>query len=190
MLSFLLENWILIVVALGSGAMLAWPALRGAGAGVGGASVSTGEAVRLINREKGVLVDVCEPQEYAAAHAGGARNIPFGRLEGSKDLPTNKTLPLLVICASGARSSRAASLLRKAGYANAVSVAGGTRAWREAQLPIERGEGAEKADRPDKPGKSDRSTKNAKLDRNDKAATADSAAAADGAGKAANSPAS
>lgn len=190
MLSFLLENWILIVVALGSGAMLAWPALRGAGVGVGGASVSTGEAVRLINREKGVLVDVCEPQEYAAAHAGGARNIPFGRLEGSKDLPANKTLPLLVICASGARSSRAASLLRKAGYANAVSVAGGTRAWREAQLPIERGEGAEKADRPDKPGKSDRSTKNAKLDRNDKAATADSAAAADGAGKAANSPAS
>ncbi|MDE2611987.1 MAG: rhodanese-like domain-containing protein [Burkholderiales bacterium] len=186
-MSFLLENWILIVVALGSGAMLAWPALRGAGAGVGGASVSTGEAVRLINRERGVLVDVCEPQEYAAAHAGGARNIPFGRLEGSKDLPTNKTLPLLVICASGARSSRAASLLRKAGYANAVSVAGGTRAWREAQLPIERGEGAEKAD---KPGKSDRSTKNAKLDRNDKAATADSAAAADGAGKAANSPAS
>ena len=47
MLSFLLENWILILVALVSGAMLAWPALRGSG--VGGASVGTSEAVRLIN---------------------------------------------------------------------------------------------------------------------------------------------
>jgi len=186
-LSFLLENWILILVALVSGAMLAWPALRGSG--VGGASVGTSEAVRLINRDKGVLVDVCEPQEYAAAHAGGARNIPLGQLEGSKDLPANKTLPILVICASGARSTRAASLLRKAGYANAVSVAGGTRAWREAQLPIERSEQADKADKParaDKAGKGARpdraATKAVKSDSGDKPAessSVDSAAATD-----------
>lgn len=75
MLSFLLENWVLILAAAVSGGMLAWPSLRG---GAGGASVATGEAVRLINRERGVLIDVCEPQEYADGHAGGARNIPMG----------------------------------------------------------------------------------------------------------------
>ena len=66
-------------MALTSGALLLWPLLKG---GTGGGSVSTAEAVRLINREKGVLIDVSEPDEYAAGHAGGARNMPFGAVDG------------------------------------------------------------------------------------------------------------
>jgi rhodanese-related sulfurtransferase len=147
--SFFAENWILILVAFASGAMLVWPLV---GRGGGGASVGTGEAVRLINREKGVLVDVSEPGEYAAGHAKGARNIPFGQLEGSKDLPSNKALPLILLCPSGARAGRAAGLLRKAGYDKAVAVTGGTAAWREASLPIER-EAAEPAGDKKAPGK-------------------------------------
>jgi len=138
---FIADNWILILVAFVSGAMLVWPMVRRGGAG--GVSVPTGEAVRLINREKGVLVDVGEPNEFAAGHAAGARNVPFGQLEGSKDLPSNKAFPLIVLCPTGARAGRAAALLRKAGYDKAVAVAGGTAAWREAQLPIEKS--AEKA---------------------------------------------
>jgi rhodanese-related sulfurtransferase len=134
-LKFLLDNWILILVAFVSGAMLVWPMVRKGG---GGTSVSTAEAVRLINREKGVLVDVGEPSEYAAGHANGARSIPFGQLEGSKDLPSNKALPILGVCPSGARAGRAAALLRKAGYEKAVAVSGGTAAWRDAQLPVEK----------------------------------------------------
>lgn len=136
-MSFLLENnnWIFVLLAIGSGAMLMLPALRG---GVGGNSVGPNEAVRLINREKAVLIDVCEPAEYAAGHAVGARNIPFGQLPDAKGLPTNKALPLVVLCASGARAGRAVGILRKAGYEKAVSVAGGNAAWREASLPTEK----------------------------------------------------
>ena len=64
-----------------------------------------------------MLIDVCEPAEYAAGHAVGARNIPLGTLDGAKSLPSNKALPLVLICASGARANRAAGLLKKAGYA-------------------------------------------------------------------------
>jgi rhodanese-related sulfurtransferase len=140
--SFIAENWVLILVAFVSGGMLVWPAVRGGGTG---SSVPTSEAVRLINREKGVLVDVSEPNEYAGGHATGARNVPFGQVEGSKDLPSNKALPLVLLCPTGARAGRAAALLRKAGYEKAVAVAGGTAAWREAQLPIEKSATAEKA---------------------------------------------
>ncbi len=136
-MNFLVENWILILVAFVSGGLLVWPMVNRGGAG----AVPASEAVRLINREKGVLIDVSEPAEFAASHAGGARNIPFGSLEGSKDLPTNKTLPLLLMCPTGARASRAAGLLRKAGYEKAVAVAGGTSAWREASLPVEKAAG-------------------------------------------------
>lgn len=131
---FLLDNILLILLAVSSGAMLLLPTLSGVGTG----KVSPPEAVRLINREKGVLVDVCEPAEYAAGHPAGAKNIPLGSLEGSKLLPSNKATPVILTCATGARSGRAAALLRKQGYEKAVSLAGGNRAWGEASLPVEK----------------------------------------------------
>jgi len=132
--TFLLENWLLIVVAFISGGMLVWPMVNKGGGG----SVSPAEAVRLINREKAVLIDVSEPAEFAAGHAMGARNVPLGSLDNAKDLPGNKALPVIVMCASGARASRAAAQLRKAGYDKAVAVAGGNGAWRDASLPVEK----------------------------------------------------
>lgn len=133
-MQFLVDNWYLVLMAAASGAALLWQSL---GKG-GGSGVTTAEAVQLINREKGVLIDVSEPAEYAAGHAAGAKNVPFGQLEGAKALPANKTLPVILTCPSGARAGRAAALLRKAGHERAVVLSGGTAAWREAGLPIEK----------------------------------------------------
>ena len=133
-MKFIVDNWTLILMALTSGGLLVWPIIqKNTGGGVG-----TAEAVRLINREKGLLIDVSEPAEFAAGHPGGARNVPLGSLESSKDLPGNKTLPLILVCPTGARAGRAAGLLRKAGYAQVVALSGGVAAWREASLPIEK----------------------------------------------------
>ena len=85
------------------------------------------------------IVDVRELDEWHGGRIPGSIHIPLGQLEGHKALPTNKTLPLLLMCPSGARAGRAAALLRKAGYEKATAVAGGTGAWREASLPIEKG---------------------------------------------------
>lgn len=135
-MKFLLDNWYLVLAALSSGGLLVWPLIvRGGGPN----RVSTSEAVMLINREKAVLIDVSEPAEYAAGHATNARNIPLGGLqEGAKGLPSNKNLPLLVICPTGARANRAVATLRKLGYEKASAVIGGLAAWREAQLPVEK----------------------------------------------------
>lgn len=134
-MNFLIENWYLVVAALVSGGMLLWPMLAASGQG---AAVGPAQAVQLINREKGVLIDVSEPEEYAKGHAVGARNIPFGQLEGHKSLPSNKALPLVVVCPTGARAGRAAGMLRKLGYEKAQVLAGGLKAWREANLPVEK----------------------------------------------------
>lgn len=136
MLSFLFENWnwVPALLALVSGGFLLWPALQ---RGAQGGAISPNEAVRLINREKAVVIDVSEPAEYAAGHVANARSIPLGSLEGAKELPTNKTLPLVVVCATGARAARAAATLRKAGHEKAQALGGGLRAWRDANLPIE-----------------------------------------------------
>ena len=136
MLEFLIQNWYLVLAAAVSGGLLLWPQLKGGGGG--GSSVNTAEAIRLINREKAVLIDVGEPAEYAAGHPGGARNIPFGQLEGSKELPSNKAVPVVLVCPTGARASRAVGVLRKAGHEKVVSLAGGLRAWRDANLPVDK----------------------------------------------------
>lgn len=131
-MKFILDNWALILMAVVSGGMLLWQSLQK----VQGGAVPPSEAVRLINREKAVLIDVCEPAEFAAGHAGGARNIPLGSLADAKELPKDKSVPVVLMCVSGARASRAAGLLKRAGYEKAVAVAGGMGAWREAGLPV------------------------------------------------------
>jgi rhodanese-related sulfurtransferase len=163
--NFFLDNWPLFALAATSGGLLMWPMLK---AGSSAGSVSTAEAVRLINRERGVLIDVSEPGEYAAGHAAGARNIPFGQLEGHKSLPTNKQLPVLLMCPTGARAGRAAALLRKAGHEKAAAVAGGTAAWRDASLPVDK-QAAE-------PEKADKAEKNDKADKAEKSETGGKAA--------------
>jgi rhodanese-related sulfurtransferase len=131
--NYLLDNWIWIVTALVSGGLLLRPVLGAAGS-AGGIAVT--EAVRLMNREKAVVIDVSEPDEYAAAHINNARNIPLAKLETSKDVPTNKTVPLLLVCASGKRASSAADVLRKRGHAQVHVIAGGLAGWRAASLPV------------------------------------------------------
>ena len=134
-MDFVLANWMLIAVALVSGGMLLMPMLTGGG----GAGLPPAAAVQLINREKAVVIDVCEPAEYQAGHVGGARSIPLGELEAK--LPgavKNKATPLVLVCASGMRSGRAVAIARKLGYDNAQSLSGGLKSWREASLPIEK----------------------------------------------------
>lgn len=134
-MKFIIDNWYLIFVALASGSMLLWPVLKNAS----GSSLTPARAVQLINREKAVVIDVCETEEFAAGHVGGAKNVPLGQLE--ERLPTvvkNKALPVVLVCASGARANRAVAIAKKLGYDNAQAMAGGLKAWREASLPVEK----------------------------------------------------
>ncbi len=137
-MNFFIDNWPLILACLTSGGLLMWPLVNKGG---GAHAVPTGEAVRLINREKGVLLDVSEATEYAVGHAIGAKNAPLAEVVGSKLLPTNKAWPVVLICPTGSRAGKAAVQLRQAGYENAVAVAGGLAAWRAAQLPVEKSTG-------------------------------------------------
>ena len=134
-MKFIIDNWYLIFVALASGSMLLWPLLKSASGG----TLTPARAVQLINREKAVVIDVCETDEFAAGHVGGAKNVPFSQLE--ERLPAvvkNKALPLVLVCASGARANRAVAVAKKLGYDNAQAMAGGLKAWREASLPVEK----------------------------------------------------
>ena len=134
-MNFIIDNWYLILLALVSAGMLLVPLVKG---GVGG-SLTAANAVQLINREKAVVIDVCEPDEFAAGHVKGARNVPLGELQ--ERLPSvvkNKALPVILVCAKGPRAMRAEGIDKKLGYAQAQALGGGMKAWREANLPVEK----------------------------------------------------
>jgi rhodanese-related sulfurtransferase len=135
LIDFIIANWMIISVAVASGAMLLWPAIQGASAG----GVSAAGAVQLINRERAVVLDVSEAEEFAAGHVGGARNVPVGQLEQRlPEVVKNKGVPLILVCATGARANRALAVAKKLGYEKAQVLAGGLKAWKEANLPVER----------------------------------------------------
>jgi rhodanese-related sulfurtransferase len=95
--------------------------------------IPTPEAARL-TEEGGVLLDVREPDEWAAGHAPAALWIPLGELGARLDeLPTDRTIA--VVCRSGGRSAAATDALRSSGL-DAVNVGGGMRAWASEDLPI------------------------------------------------------
>ena len=89
-------------------------------------------------RESGiVLVDVREPDEFERARVPGAKLIPLAEVpERVEEIPDDQRV--YVICGSGARSARAVDYLNRQGH-DTVNVAGGTKAWLEAGLPVEHG---------------------------------------------------
>jgi hydroxyacylglutathione hydrolase len=77
------------------------------------------------------VVDVREPEEFANGHVPGAVNLPQADLATRLDeVPRDR--PVFVICQGGFRSLRAAQFLSQRGFADVVSVKGGTEAWRVA----------------------------------------------------------
>lgn len=135
-MSFVIENWVLLAVALMSGGMLLWPALSSGG---GADSLNPNEVVQLMNRDKAVVVDVGGADEFAAGHVVGAKNVPLDQLEAKlAGIVKNKATPVVLVCASGMRSKRAIAVAKKLGYENARSLSGGMGAWRSASLPVEK----------------------------------------------------
>lgn len=75
-----------------------------------------------------VIVDVREASEYRSGHIPRAKHISLGQLvHRLREVPKDR--PVVVVCRSGSRSSRAAELLMEAGYRNVYNLSGGMQKW-------------------------------------------------------------
>jgi rhodanese-related sulfurtransferase len=88
------------------------------------------------------LLDVRTPGEFAAAHVAGAKLIPLDELDCAAFLQQRgaNDKPVYVLCQSGGRARRAIEKFQRAGFNGCVLVEGGTQAWMDAGLPVNRGE--------------------------------------------------
>ena len=95
------------------------------------------DTVHAIKDNPGVfLLDVREPDEYAAGHIPGITLIPMGEVAARlAELPRDKEI--VVTCRTGNRSGQVADLLREQGFTNVHNMSGGIVAWEEAGYPVE-----------------------------------------------------
>lgn len=100
--------------------------------------VTVEEALQSVNGGTARLIDVREEHEWNACHAKGADHLGKGIIE--RDIETvvpDKDAELILYCGGGYRAVLAADALQKMGYTNVASMAGGWRAYVEANAPIE-----------------------------------------------------
>lgn len=132
-MNFLIENWMLLVMAVASGLGLLLPVLSK------GSGLDPQSMVQLMNRDKAVIIDVCEPDEFALGHVMGAKNVPLSQLDAKlPQVVKNKSTQVIMVCQVGPRATRAAASARKLGYEKVQSLAGGLRAWVAASMPTEK----------------------------------------------------
>ena len=93
---------------------------------------------RLNTNPEAKLVDVREDNEWNTAHAAGAIHLGKGIIERDIEVTIpDKTTEIILYCGGGYRSALAADVLQEMGYTNVFSMAGGWKAWKEAEAPVE-----------------------------------------------------
>lgn len=100
--------------------------------------VSVEETRAALESGRARLIDVREDNEWNEAHAKGAEHLGKGVIE--RDIETfapDKASELILYCGGGYRAALAADSLQRMGYTNVASMAGGWRAWQEANAPTE-----------------------------------------------------
>ncbi len=102
-------------------------------------NVNAARTVQLLNREDGVVVDVCEPKEFQSGHVPSAINLPLSTLPNRlRELDKYRNKPVIVACRAGNRSMKGAVILRKGGFAAVYNLSGGLLAWEKENLPVEK----------------------------------------------------
>ena len=89
----------------------------------------------LLRSRKAVLVDVREPNEYAAARIPGALLFPLSSFD-PQALPSPEGCDIVFHCAGGKRSATAVARCLEQGIAHTSHMAGGIQAWHVAGLPV------------------------------------------------------
>ena len=90
--------------------------------------VTAEEVSRLLSDKDTVVIDVREPYEYKNGHIPKAKNIPLSQLPGRVG-EISKERHVVLVCASGSRSARAAGLLGNQGY-KVSNMLGGMYSWK------------------------------------------------------------
>lgn len=100
------------------------------------------QAVWLMNRQNGIVVDIRELKLYQQGHIISALHLPFSNeaelIKQIKKLEPQKERPIIIICTSENRGDKITSALLKNGFKSVQILRGGMDAWQSANMPTEK----------------------------------------------------
>jgi rhodanese-related sulfurtransferase len=100
-------------------------------------NISNQEATLLMNKQNALVVDIRSQEEFKNGHIANAKNITVSQIEEGNfaSIENAKQTPIIVVCASGARSISAGNKLAKAGFEQVNNLSLGMAGWANANLP-------------------------------------------------------
>ncbi|WP_455201431.1 rhodanese-like domain-containing protein [Kaarinaea lacus] len=106
----------------------------------GAKNVTAMEAVRLMNHDNALVLDVRTQEEYQKSHIANSVSIPLGLLSSRiAEIQSRKSDPVILVCQSGNRSMQAARTLKNSAFDKLHNLSGGMLSWEQANLPTESG---------------------------------------------------
>jgi phage shock protein E len=138
---------LLTVLALAGGGLLAGCSSTGSTPAPGAATSVNGVVhvevpgfAALVSSPGTVVLDVRTPQEFAAGHLAGARNLDISAPDFSNQLAAlDRSATYAVYCHSGNRSGQALQAMSAAGFGHVADLSGGITAWSEAGRSVTTG---------------------------------------------------
>ncbi|OGT29709.1 MAG: hypothetical protein A3E87_08650 [Gammaproteobacteria bacterium RIFCSPHIGHO2_12_FULL_35_23] len=104
------------------------------------AHISPQETIQLINRHEAVVIDIRSREAFIRGHIINAIHLPFAALQKDiQKLIEHKHKPIVIVCEQGLESVKAAKLIEQNEFDHVSILQGGMKAWREEDLPLEKG---------------------------------------------------
>ena len=131
-LRFIIEQWILVLALFICITML----IRNENQ-KSGPALSPQQAIKIVNQENGIFLDVRDLREFKDGHIVAAINIPFNKLsEQLSQIEKYKDQPIIVVCKMGHQSGAGCKQLKLQGFQRIFKMTGGMFEWENLQLPI------------------------------------------------------
>lgn len=102
----------------------------------GVSAVAPGDAVRMINHDNAILVDMRDDKDYLEGHIVNALHAPSSPDDHASKLEKYRDKPIIVYCQRGQRSGPYCSKLKKQGFESVFNLKGGLLAWQKEALPL------------------------------------------------------
>ena len=132
---FIANHLFLVSLFIGLLSLLLWNLFGTAVSGL--TEVSAAEATRLLNHEKGVMLDVRPEKQYSEGHVLNAINMPLDKLANQAEtLKKYREQPIILFSGVAPEAVRVARALKQQGFSRLYTLKGGAQAWRNANLPL------------------------------------------------------
>jgi rhodanese-related sulfurtransferase len=134
LIEFAINHWELVLAFIAIAAFLLYDLTT-----VDKGSLEPLDAVKIINHQDALVIDVRPAMDFMRGHIIHAMNFPLNSLQKQLSaLEKHKERPIIMNCDSGARSAQACNQLRQHGFTQVYNLRGGILAWENANLPITR----------------------------------------------------